>query len=542
MTNDAAAAQPASRQIARAAGTVMVAFFFTQLAGLARGIIIYRAFGTSQELDSFNAANRVAELLFNLVAGGALGSAFIPTFTGLLTHEQKERAWRLASAVANLLLLVLTLAAGLAALAAPLIVRHGLFVLAPELPAVQEALTIALLRILLPSVVIFGLSGLVMGILNAHQRFWLPAIAPAMYSLGQIGGVLLLPAEWGVQRLALGALLGAGLHLLVQLPGLLRLGGRYIATLGLRLAEVRQVLLLMGPRMVGVAVVQLNFIVNTIIALSLPEGSVSAITLAFMLMLMPQVAIAQSVAIAAMPTFSAQVALGRLDELRGSLAATLRAILLLAIPAMLGLILLRFPLIRFLYEDGQEFTAHSTELVAWALLWYTAGLVGHSLVEILARAFYALHDTRTPVLVGAGAMSLNVVFSLLFSAWFAQLGWMPHGGLALANSLATALEAAGLLVLMRRRLGGLQRRPGEGAASVGAGAVQAALGTALMALVLWGWLALSAGWPAWLVCLGGVALGGLVYGLAVFGMRVPETRSLLRAVQRRIKGKIGTAN
>ena len=299
----------------------------------------------------------------------------------------------------------------------------------------QEALTISLLRILLPTVVIFGLSGLVMGILNAHQRFWLPAIAPAMYSLGQIGGVLLLPQEWGIQRLALGALAGAALHLLVQIPGLLRLGGRYSATLGLRMAEVRQVLLLMGPRLVGVAVVQLNFIVNTIIALSLPEGSVSAITLAFTLMLMPQTAIAQSIAIAAMPTFSAQVALGKINELRGALAGTLRGILLLAIPATVGLILLRFPLIQFLYEDGVEFTAHSTELVAWALLWYAAGLVGHSLVEILARAFYALHDTRTPVLVGALAMALNVVFSLLFSAWFAQAGWMPHGGLALALSL-----------------------------------------------------------------------------------------------------------
>ncbi|HNT24231.1 MAG TPA: murein biosynthesis integral membrane protein MurJ [Anaerolineales bacterium] len=540
MTNNTTTAQPASRQIARAAGTVMVAFLFTQLAGLVRGIIIYRAFGTSLELDSFNAANRVAEMLFNLMAGGALGSAFIPTFTGLLAQEHQARAWKLASAVANLLLAVLTLVAGLAALTAPVLVRHGLFVLAPEMAIGQEALTISLLRILLPTVVIFGLSGLVMGILNAHQRFWLPAIAPAMYSLGQIGGVLLLPQEWGIQRLALGALAGSALHLLVQIPGLLRLGGRYSATLGLRMAEVRQVLLLMGPRLVGVAVVQLNFIVNTIIALSLPEGSVSAITLAFTLMLMPQTAIAQSIAIAAMPTFSAQVALGKINELRGALAGTLRGILLLAIPATVGLILLRFPLIQFLYEDGVEFTAHSTELVAWALLWYAAGLVGHSLVEILARAFYALHDTRTPVLVGALAMALNVVFSLLFSAWFAQAGWMPHGGLALANSLATALEAAGLLVMMRRRLAlqansQAEQTPGEPAPSIWAGAVQAAAAALLMGLALWVWLALSAAWPSWLICLGGVAVGSLVYALAVLGMRVPETRSLLRAVLRQVK-------
>ena len=519
--------RPASRQIARAAGTVMLAFFFTQIIGLLRGIIIYRIFGTHADLDSFNAANRVTEVLFNLMAGGALGSAFIPTFTGLLTHGKKPLAWRLASAIANLLLGMLTLAAGLAIVFAPLIVRRGLFVLAPDLPPGQEELTVTLLRIMLPTVVIFGLSGLVMGILNAHQRFWLPAIAPAMYSLGQIGGVLLLPSGWGIHRLAVGALLGALLHLIVQSPGLLRLGGTYSATLGFKIVEVRQVILLMGPRILGVAVVQLNFIVNTIIALSLPEGSVSAITLAFTLMLMPQVAIAQSVAIAAMPTFSAQVAMGKLDELRALLAATLRAVLLLAIPATVGLIALRMPLVRFLYQGG-EFTTHSTALVTWALLWYTAGLVGHSLVEILVRAFYALHDTKTPVLIGSAAMALNVVFSLIFPHLFSNAGWMPHGGLALANSLATALEAIGLLALMRRRLDGLG---GRSVLDSGGRALIAALG---MALALWGWLTLASDRAAWLVTAGGVMLGCGVYGLGVLALGVPEARRAVRAMVRRL--------
>lgn len=520
--------RPASRQVARAAGTVMLAFFFTQIVGLLRGIIIYRAFGTHADLDSFNAANRVTEVLFNLMAGGALGSAFIPTFTGLLTHEDRPRAWRLASAIANLLLVVLTVVTGLAILFAPLIVKRGLFVLAPDLPAGQEALTVTLLRIMLPSVLIFGLSGLVMGILNAHQRFWLPAIAPAMYSLGQIGSVLLLPSGWGIYRLAEGALLGAFLHFLIQTPGLLRLSGKYSATLGVKIKEVRQVILLMGPRILGVAVVQLNFIVNTIIALSLPEGSVSAITLAFTLMLMPQVAIAQSVAIAAMPTFSAQAALGKLDELRSLLATILRAVLLLAIPATVGLIALRLPLVRFLYQGG-EFTAHSTDLVAWALLWYTAGLVGHSLVEILARAFYALQDTKTPVLIGSAAMALNVLFSLTFPHLFSQAGWMPHGGLALANSLATALEAAGLLIFIRRRLGGLESR------SVLDGVSRALIAALGMTLALWGWLSFASSQPAWLATAGGVLLGCAVYGLGIWVLGVREAHGVMRAVVRRLQ-------
>ncbi len=508
----------------------MAAFLITQAVGLLRGILIYRVFGTSADLDSFNAANRVTELLFNLMAGGALGSAFIPTFTGLLAHEQRERAWTLASAVANLLLLILTLAAALAAVFAPQVVRYGLYLLAPGQSPGQEALTVALLRVMLPTVVIFGLSGLAMGVLNAHQRFWLPAIAPAMYSLGQILGVLLLPAQMGISRLAWGALIGSLLHLLVQTPDLLRLGGRYTPSLGRGMPEVREVLRLMGPRILGVAVVQLNFIVNTIIALSLPEGSVSAISLAFTWMLMPQVAIAQSVAVAAMPTFSAQAALGKLGELRDSLAGSLRGVLLLALPAAVGLILLRVPLIRVLYEGG-SFTSRSTEMVAWALLWYALGLVGHSVLEVIVRAFYALHDTRTPVLVGVIAMSLNVAFSFLFARLFAAWGWMPHGGLALANSLATFLEMSVLLFLLRRRLGGL------GGAGVPRALLLGALGSLGMGLVLWGWLALTLSVPEVLRLIGGALLGVAAYAAAMAALRVPELGGALAAVRRRLAKK-----
>jgi putative peptidoglycan lipid II flippase len=273
-------------------------------------------------------------------------------------------------------------------------------------------------------------------------------------------------------------------------------------------------------------VVQLNFIVNTIVALSLAEGSVSAVTLAFSLMLMPQIAIAQSAAIAAMPTFSAQAALGKLDELRKLLAGTLRVVLLLAVPATVGLIALRLPLVRFLYQRG-EFTAQSTSLVAWALFWYTAGLVGHSLVEVLARAFYALQDTKTPVLIGSAAMILNVIFSLTFPHLFNRAGWMPHGGLALANSLATALEAVGLLILIRRRLGGLE---GRSILDGGGRALVAALG---MALALWGWLEMTGGRASWLVTAGGVILGGVVYGVGVVGLGVREARGAVRAIARR---------
>ena len=512
----------ANRQIARAAGTVMVAYVLSNLVGLVRQILVTDAFGTGMQIDAFNAANRVSETLFNLGAGGALASAFIPTLTSLLTQGDRKGAWKLISAIANLVLGILTITAILAAIFAPQIVRY---ILAPgfSIDPAKEALTINLMRLMLPSAVVFGISGLVMGILNSHQVFLIPALTPSMYQLGMIFGVLVLSPKMGIYGLAWGVVIGAGLHLALQIPVLVRQHGNYFPTLGLRYSAVREVLRLMGPRLFGVAVVQLNFWVNTRLASSQPEGSVTGILLGFTLMLMPQAAIAQSIATAAMPTFSSQVARGKLDEMRTSLASSLRAVLLLSIPASLGLMFLRHPLVSMLYQHG-VFTSHSTDLVAWALLWYAAGLVGHSVVEILARAFYSLHDTRTPVIVGATAMGLNVLFSLVFSALFNRLGWMPHGGLALANSLATGLEMIGLLVLMRRRLKGLEGK------KVWLGVVQGASAAIPMALVLWVWLSLTGSQAAWLVGVGGIAIGSIVYLLIIMTLGVSEIKGVLRLI------------
>jgi putative peptidoglycan lipid II flippase len=496
----------------------MAAFLLSNLTGLLRQVLVAGAFGTEADIDAFNAANRVSETLFTLVAGGALASAFLPTFTGFITRKEHARAWRLASAVTNLVLIVSIIAAILVAIFAPQVVRY---ILAPGFagnPA-QEALTISLLRLMLPSAIIFAMSGLVMAILNSHQVFFIPALAPSMYQLGLIFGVLVLRPSMGIYGLGWGVIVGALLHLLLQAPSLLRLGGKYYRTLGLELPEVGEVARLMLPRLLGVAVVQLNFWVNTRLASQFVEGSVTGIGLAFALMYMPQAAIAQSIAIAALPTFSAQVALGKMVEMRTSLASSLRWALLLSLPASVGLILLRTPIVTLLYQRG-EFTAFSTQLVAWALLWYAAGMVGHSLVEILSRAFYSLHDTKTPVVVGVAAMGLNIVFSYLYSALFIRLGWMPHGGLALANSFATFLEGVVLFYLMKKRLDGLHT------SHILEGVMKALLASLGMALVLSGWLAIMDGQPAWLVGLGGVALGAGVFLALSLAFGIGEIRQI----------------
>ena len=515
-----------NQQIARAAGIVTLAFIISNLTGLIRQILVADAFGTSDAMEAFNAANRISETLFNLVAGGALGSAFIPTFTSLLAKEKRQQAWKLASSITNLVLIVLTLTAAAAAIFAPQVVRY---ILAPGFAAdpAKEALTISLTRLMLPSTVLFGLSGLVMGILNSHQVFFIPALVPSMYQIGMIFGVTVLSPKIGIHGLAWGVIIGAALHLLLQLPILVKQRGKYSLSLGLRSPNVREVARLMGPRLLGVAVVQLNFWINVRLASLQPAGSVAAIQFAFALMLMPQAAIAQSIATAALPTFSTQVAKNKLDEMRRSLSATLRGILLLSIPASLGLILLRKPVITLLYQRG-EFTAYSTNLVAWALLWYAAGLVGHAMVEILSRAFYALHDTKTPVFIGIAAMTLNVLFSFLFSAAFRRLGWMPHGGLALANTLATALEMVGLVLIMRKRLNGLEGK------KIWSGLLRAGVSGGLLVIALWIWMPSTKTSSILIQGGGGILVGLVVYIAGLWILRTGELKQVFQAIRTRL--------
>jgi putative peptidoglycan lipid II flippase len=432
----------------------MALFVISRALGLLRETVISHQFGTGGDLDAYLAAFRLPDLLFQIVAGGALASAFIPTFASFWTKNDKGGAWRLASATINLVLVLTTMLAGLAALVTPWLVGT---IIAPGFGPARQALTADLMRLMLLTPVIFGVSGVIMGILNARQHFLLPAMAPILYNLGIIAGALVLAPTMGVHGLAVGVAAGALGHLLIQMPGLVRYGMRYTPTLGLRDPGVHEVGRLMLPRVVGLAAVQINFLVNTILASGLTPGSLSALNFAWLLMLLPQGVFAQAVATAAFPTFSAQAASGRRTEMRSTLAATLRTVLYLAVPAAVGLIVLRVPLVQLAFQRG-AFTAVSTQRVAWALGLFALGLPAHSVVEITVRAFYAVHDTKTPVLVGVAAMGLNVVLSLVFISTFDMLGWMPHGGLALSNSLATTVETAVLLTIVRRRLHGLEGR------------------------------------------------------------------------------------
>ncbi|MBE9470506.1 MAG: murein biosynthesis integral membrane protein MurJ [Chloroflexi bacterium] len=510
------------RQIAKAATLVMALFVVSRVFGLVREMVVGALFGTSAAYDAYQAAARIPEMIFLVVAGGALGSAFIPAFADHMAKEDNASAWRLASAIVNLALIVLTVTAGLTAVFAPVLVRT---VIAPGFDPPQQALTARLLRLMLLSPIIFGVSGIVMGALNAHQHFLLPALAPSVYNLSIIGGALLLGPRLGVMGMAVGVVVGAALHLLVQVPGLMRYGARYIPTLGLDDPSVREVGRLMAPRVLGTAVIQLNFVVNNSLASMMGEGAVSAINYAWLLMMLPQGVFAQAVGTAAFPTFAEQVARGERDEMRSALVATLRAVFFLSIPATVGLLMLGRPLVGLLFERG-AFEAGSTEAVTWALAFYALGLVGYAGLEIVARAFYALHDTLTPVWVGGLAMGLNVALSLTLPGVFGLVGWPHHAGLALANSVAILLELVVLLVLMQRRMNGL-----EGRRTLTAFA-KSGLAALAMGVVLLGWQAVLPGAGSLVLGGGGIVLGVAVYLGAALLLRVEELRALARLVGR----------
>jgi putative peptidoglycan lipid II flippase len=504
------------RQIARAAGVVMAAFVASRLFGLARDMVIAAQLGTSDAADAYLAAFRIPDLIFALIAGGALASAFIPTFASYLARDDREGAWRLASGVINLLLVATSAAAALAALFAPALI----YALVPGFGPEKHTLTVSLVRVMLICPVVFGVSGLVMGILNAQQQFLLPGLAPSAYNIGIILGAWLLIPMIGPIGAAIGAVAGALLHLLVQLPGLVRCKMRYTPMLSLRDPGVRQVLWLMGPRVFGLAVVQINFLVEANLASRLGTGAVAALNYAFRVMLLPQGVFAQSVATAAFPTFAEQAARGQKDAMREALAATLRAIFFVAIPAAVGLLVLRVPLVQALFERG-KFQDTSTEAVALALMFYAPGLVAHSGIEIATRAFYALHDTRTPVYIGMAAMMANVVFSL------SLIGPMKIAGLALANSTAAFIELTLLLWFIRPRVGGL------GGARTWAALGKATLSALAMAAAVWAFLVFAPVFSAILRGVIGVIVGSAVYALASLLVGADEGQAVMRMVLRR---------
>ncbi len=514
----------ARTQVLQAAGIVMAAMVLSRLLGLGRDVVINFYFDAlSLEGNAYAIASRFPHLIFTVIAGGALGSAFIPTFAGYFARDDEAGAWRLFSITVNLAVLATTVVAGLAFWQTPAILRWAY----PELMAGYEGLlemTGELMRLMLVSPILFGASGVIMGALNARQHFLLPALAGSVYNLGIIAGALLWPGD--VLGLGYGVIFGAVGHVLVQLPALRRHRAGYRPVISLRDPGVRQVLRLMAPRVVGLSFSELTIVITQLLAQAMPLGSIRALDQAWRVMAMPLGFIGQALGIAAFPTFATLAAEGRTAEMRRILADTLRLIAFLGLPAMVLLLVLREPFVALLFQRGQ-FDADSTRVVAWALLFYALSLVSLAAIEVVARAFYALSDTTTPVVAGALQLLLMMTAGWWLSrSLFPALAWEPFGGLALGHSLSNWAELALLLALLRRRLRGLDgRRLWDGVWRIGvAGAVMAAAAAVAVRGV--------AGTGALAAVLAGGLAGGLAYLGASLLLRLEEPRLVIARLRR----------
>jgi putative peptidoglycan lipid II flippase len=473
-TGEAGSGGSIGRVLLNASLILTVAALASRLLGWIRLLVIGSQFGASRELDAYFAAFRIPDAIFQLVVAGALSAALIPVFSSYRAREQEREAWKLASSVINLVVIALAGFSLLMAVFAPLVVP----IVAPGFDAPTTELTVRMTRIMLLSPVFIGMGAVVSGILNSYQRFALPAMAPLVYNLAIIGAAIFLAPAVGVEGLAIGVAVGSLAHLAIQLPHLARVGQRYDLTIGLGHPGVRKVVWLMGPRVLGLAAVQINFIVSTLLASNMPAGSVTAYNYAFQLMQIPVGVLGVSVAVALFPTLSRDAALGRLSQIRQQVAASLRILIFLAAILTAGMTVLAEPLVAVFFQYGL-FSSDSTQRTAEALVFFALGLAAQTVVHLLARTFYSLQDTRTPVTWAVVAVALNLPLMVWLS------GPMGVSGLALAMSITAVVEVAGLLVALRVRLSGL-----DGSALLSSVVRSAAAGAAA-ALVMLGALGVS---------------------------------------------------
>jgi putative peptidoglycan lipid II flippase len=405
-------------------------------------MVVAAQFGTERDYNAYLAANALPDTVFQVLVGGAVGSAFIPVFKGYLMRGEAEEAWRVTSSVINLGILITAAASIVIAIFA----RPIMDLWVPGQDAEFRELAASLTRVLLVAPILFAVSTFCSSALNSYNRFAVAALAPLMYNLSIIVAALFLSDSLGIHALAVGAVIGALLHLLVQVPALARLGMRWRPVASPRHPGVVEIGRLFAPRVLGLAATQLSRVLSAVVFASfLATGSMAYLDYAWLLMMTP-LALAMAVGTAVFPTLSEDSAPEKRRELERVFLLSLRMVLFLTIPASIGLMIFGEPVIRAFLERNQ-FGPESTRATAYALVFYAIGLAGHATVEIVDRVFYALHDTRTPVLVAVGAIAINVLLSLVL-----MQTPLTYGGLALANSLAALIEAAIVIRLLARRL------------------------------------------------------------------------------------------
>lgn len=522
-------ARASGRTLARAGLIVTAAFLASRILGWIRLAVIGTTFGAGAELDSFYAAFRIPDFIFQLVAAGALSSALIPVMAGLHARGEDDRAWRVASTVANLMMALLLVLAVAVWLAAPAIVPA----ITPGFDQAKVERTIELTRVMLASPVFLALGALATSLLNARGRFAASAVAPLVYNAAIIGGAVFLAPTMGVTGLAIGVVAGAIGHVAVQLPPLRGIGFRYRPAVALEDPDARAALLLMVPRAFGLAASQLTFIVATTLASTLPDGSLAAFSIAFNVFQIPFGVIGVSMGVVALPTLSAELARGDVARYLDLVTRGLRLVVFVMLPlAAMGMVL-HVQVIQVLFGYGR-FDDLAIDRTATALLVLLLALTSESLIAILARAFYADRDTTTPVIAAILAVVINTVVAVL------TVGALGLGGIALGIVLGSFAEASFLALRLANRVPGfdptaiVRALVPAGASALGAAAVAAIIVTGALAalggvgrLGVFGALALA------------TAGGGIAYLALGRALRIGElatviglARSAFRRVER----------
>jgi putative peptidoglycan lipid II flippase len=457
--------KPLMKHIARSTLIIAVFFGLEKALGFVRNILISRTFADQPELlDAFNAANNIPDLLFALISGGALAMALIPVLSEYLETKNRSLAWDLFSRIANLVFLVTLGFSIIIAIFADQLVASNVGI-APGFGPEQQALVADLMRLNLIATMLFSLAGLVIAGLQANQHFVLPALAPSMYDIGALVGILILVPETpiqlgpitlpalglGIHGLVYGTILGAAMFLGVQIPGLFHYGFRWTPKIDLRHPGVQQVLVVLGPRVLTVFFIQFIFIVQDNIASRLVEGSVTALVYGWLFAQVPQSLIGTAIGTALLPTISEHVSRKDFVAFKATVNNSLKVILALTIPLTAILIVGIHPVIPILgFDDSMS------EMIVWITRAYLLGIVGLSIQELTARAYYAQQDARTPLFTIIGTA---IGFTAL-AALFATTLNLGAPGIALANTTAFTLQALVMVWLLNRKYPGLAQLRG----------------------------------------------------------------------------------
>lgn len=420
------------------ASLIIGAFFgVNKILALLRQYLIVKQFGLSPEIDAFNVANNMPDLIFSLFSGGALAMAFIPVFAEYLDTKGITLSWKLFSKVTTMLFLVTAIASLIVAAFAPILVSSQIGI-APGFSQSQQILVVNLLRINLIATLLFSLSGLVTASLQAHKHFLLPAIAPLFYNAGIIIGVVFLSPTMGIYGLTYGVVLGALLHLLIQLPGLRRYQFHFSFSIDLKDPGVKKIFRLMGPRILTVLLIQITFLLRDNFASRLEVGSVTALTYGYFIMQVPETLIGTSIAIALLPTLSSHMSKLRQKEFARVLTAAIRVLIAASILPVVIVLFSLGPLLELLFH----FSLSQRELLIWTTQAFMAGLLAQTLLEVFVRAFYAKQEAKVPLYA---TLIRTVLFIVLGVMFYKRTGAV---GIAAIDSFTIIVEAIFLLFML----------------------------------------------------------------------------------------------